>query len=946
MQNATNNPLLIQEKNESVGNIKILSGSTYKHYFFVFNLGNKRAEINVSIAATNKISQQLQEWCIVEPNFLDLDPGESKEITLIFEIPRDIKANSYEYEIFIEAPQQYPGKFARCGQKILVSRPIQEEKWGDVPQFTLNPPVSSERPYCLSIGQKALITIEVENRSQLVDSFELNCPDLDREWFTIRYPERDFNLPGLIVETEGLKLNPGQIGQIYLLLHPPQFTLAGNYIRTIELTSQNRKDLALLDALYLKVLPDDTFNKESIEIKPLKRTLPKEPGEFEIIITNQGNIQRDFQISGKDKRNLFTYNFESELIELLPGQSEQINLAVKPRWFWFWRRPLWGKGLETNLNIEFQNTQDIVLKNPQKHTALPQDIPEVIVIWSRRPLWVLILLIILAASSLLGGSFYLWWILFRLPPLPRIDTFQATTTTDAETEKESVILNLQILNPQQLERIKVVRTDENNSKKYQIFNTSRQCNANNLEECISQELTSVCNIENKNLNCQQIPVNIKNPGNYTFELQLFPKEIRKPLNKRDSRRVSDSKLANTISLAPRPIAQISTESSSLAAKSSYKKSESEYLEFKWDINNFSQLQRINIISQENDSNKKQVYSYLISQTTRQPVATNPEQRQDNLICSDLDKNSKRCLWSIPSSLIPAGNYTFEVELYSQNNLKKPSSRISTKNTITIFPKPLPEIKEFNSTYQSYQEEESILLNWAISNPSQIQYLTISAISSNNNSSREITRYYLNELSSTCSVTKDRDLELLICDQIPIGILPVGNYNLQMIVVANQEEKEIKVTQQTNTISIEPMPFEIVSFSINGKEVQQGGTYLYTRQKNLPTILNVAWSVRGGRNLNIELLPLPGDRNPNGSLRYSLSPQSERETIALQVTNQLGKQKTHSVIIQAYTSKSPTQSPITSPINNRESDSRQTPFSPPSFPEQTSPEPLEIDPQPD
>ena len=53
-----------------------------------------------------------------------------------------------------------------------------------------------------------------------------------------------------------------------------------------------------------------------------------------------------------------------------------------------------------------------------------------------------------------------------------------------------------------------------------------------------------------------------------------------------------------------------------------------------------------------------------------------------------------------------------------------------------------------------------------------------------------------------------------------------------------------------------------------------------------------------------------------------------------------------MIIQAYTSKSPTQSPITSPINNRESDSRQTPFSPPSFPEQTSPEPLEIDPQPD
>ncbi|MGF1490449.1 MAG: hypothetical protein ACFBSE_25445 [Prochloraceae cyanobacterium] len=943
MQNVINNPLLIQEKDSEVGNVKIESGSTYKHYFFVYNLGNKKAEINISIAATNKLSQELQKWCTVNPNFIELEAGESKEIAIIFEIPREVLPNNYEYEIFIEAPQQYPGNFDRCFQKILVYRPIQEDKWGDIPQFTLNPPVSSNQPYCLSIGEKLTIAIEVENRSQLVDSFELSCPDLDREWFTVKYPERDFNLPGLIVETEGLKLNPSQIGKIYLLLHPPQFTLAGNYIRTIKLTSQNREDLALLDALYLKVLPDATFNKESIEIKPSQRILPQESGQFELIITNQGNIKRDLKITAKDKRNLFAYDFDSEIIKLLPGQSEQINLTVKPRWFWFWRRPLWGEGLETNLNFEFYDTRrDESIFPTQQTVSLPQELPEVKVTWERRPLWVLIVLIALAVTGLLSGSFYLWWILFRLPPLPKIDIFQANKTIDRQTVKESIILDWQIRNPQQLDKIILVRTDENNSKQYQTYNISRECNSENLINCIPQELISFCKIETKNINCQQIPLDIKNPGNYTFEIKLFPQEIRKTFNKRESSRVADSEISNTIFIEPIPVAQISTENSSLSVKSNYKKSERESIELKWDIDRFDLLRRINIIRQQNNTDKKQVYSYLISLETGQLVNTNPEESEDKIICSNLDKNSKRCLWTIPSQSIPAGDYTFEIELYSQNNLKEPSARISTKNTVTILPLPLPQVKAFNSTNISYQEEELIFLNWAILNPSQIEYLKLEAISSDDNSSREITRYYLNEISSICSITKDRDLELLTCDRIPLGVLPIGNYTLQMIVVATQEGRETKITQQTNTISIEPMPFEIASFSINGKEIQPGSTYLYTRQKDLPTILDVSWSVRGGNNLKIQLLPLPGNRDRNGSVRYSLSPQSERETISLQVTDRLGEQKTYSVIIQAYISKSPARSP-NNPISNPESDSR---FLPSSLSEPTSPEPLEINPQAD
>ena len=939
MQSVINNPLLLREKESPAGTSPIVeSGSTVERRFVVFNLGKKNAEINISFTVADRKSEQLQQWVTLEPNSITLEAGDSKEISLSFEIPQQATPGNYRYEIFLEAPAQYPDKFFRSSQQIVVDRPQQENKWGEAAKFTLKPPASSNKPYRLKIEQKVEIKIEVENSSLLVDSFELSCPDLETKWYTIHYPERDIELTGLVTETEGLKLNPGKKGEITLVLHPPQSTLAGDYIRTIKLASQNRPDLVLLDALYLKILPDDRLDGDGMEITPLRRTLPQDKGEFEISITNQGNIQRDLTVGIRDEQNLFAYTFKSNQLLLLPTQKETLAFTAKPRWFMFWRRPFWGKGLEVKFAPELQNTEDLVLPETRRPPALPTDVPQGTIVWSRRPLWHLILLITLLVTGVSGTIFFLWWQFFRLPPAPRIKAFGTTKVIDETTETESVVFNWEIDNLEQLQKISITSTDDNNKKEHKSYRNLNECDGNELQKCIPQEIVNFCNIENRILNCQKITTNIEESGKYTFELQLFPKPVRKLFARRNSNQPTDSDLSDTIAIADPAKVQAVSDSGLITSRSTDADGQNELIELRWEIDRFSKLKRINVLAKENGG-KTEVYPYSISEITGNPVPMpGSGQRSDLLACSPIEHrlDAKNCLWSIERSSLPNGDYKFDIELFADNNSDKPSDTLTSKNTITIAPQSsesAPKIEEVNITERSYEEEKDpVLLNWTIANANEIQSIIVKAISSDG-SSRELTTYRnTNAIRQFCS-SATRTRNSLTCRNVPVGTLPAGNYSFELVVIPQQQRENLKIAQKTDTITIQPQPFEITSFTINGKEVKQGSTYLYPRQKGAPVILDVAWSVKGGNNLTIQLLPFDGKQKPKDSLRYSIPAESNREKLTLKVTDRLGQQQTRSILVQPYISNSP----ATSTDN--------IPGSSPSFEDPTRPEPIEIAPQP-
>lgn len=410
-----------------------------------------------------------------------------------------------------------------------------------------------------------------------------------------------------------------------------------------------------------------------------------------------------------------------------------------------------------------------------------------------------------------------------------------------------------------------------------------------MQDCLPKQLNQLCKVEGDNLNCQKLSLGALTPGKYTFELQVFPKKVKKLFRQRNPNQASDSVVTDTLAIAPIPIPQIARQRGLVASKSTYKKAQAEVVKLEWEITEIGKLQKLNVIRQGKDG-KIDVYPYSIAENKKELIATNLGQRRDRLKCSVSGKETKKCQWTISSTDIVAGDSTFKVELFSSKDEEKPSDTLATKNTIAIVPVPLPAIEQFASARTIYKEgSESIKLNWSVKNPQQIEALIVKAISQNG-SSQEVARYqYPSQTSKFCPTPKKAQ-DLLLCNNVSINSLPAGDYTFQLIVDPKQEQKEVEITQKTDTVKIESQLFEIVSFKVNGEEVKQGDTSLHARNKGIPVILDLAWSVKGNKDLKVEVLPLEGEQQASGSLQYTLPPETNRESITLRVTNQQGEQK--------------------------------------------------------
>ena len=923
MLTVTNNPLLVRE-HFSENSEECINGTTVNRHFTVFNLGKEYAEVSISLTATNEKSEPVQNWCSLNPNPVILNPGDSQDVTLTFSVPQQASPNIYKYEVLFEAPEQYPNRFFRCVQELAVSCVEEEPEWGEAPQFDINPISTSDTPCCIAPEERFNIVVKVKNRSHLVDSFELSCPDLEPLWYTVRYPERDLELPGLITNAEGLKLNPNKEGEINLIIHPPSLTLAGDYVRTIQLKSKNRDSLILLEALYLRINSDDRLLSL---LSPELRTLPKERGKFEIEITNLGNLVRELDLQIEDGSGMFSYNLEAKQVRLSPGEINNLSLEAKPRWFMGWRRPLWGEGLRARFNLVADNTYDIVLPETQKPPAIPRSLSSGTLVLSPRPRWQLIALILLATGAIGGLLFSLYWWLFRLPPAPRISNFEAVKTVRKD-ETEAVLLNWRIRNPQQLDRIGIISEGSDNEKD-ETYNSFGSCTEDNLNDCIPQELTKFCQVDGEDIKCDGVVANLSNPGKYTFELQLFPERVKKLLRKRDPSDVIDKESSDSLTVEPPPVPQFSQNLGLLASKPIYKIPTPEPVKLEWEVARYSKIRKLNVLG-KGGGNKVNVYSYIFSEETGDLVPLNPEQR-DSLQCSRTGKDAKTCVWTIPANNIEAENYSFSVEVFDSVNSKQPADIIEAKNTVAIEVKPLPEIKQFTVDENTINEGDSVAFGWEIENPEQIDNIAFKAVSGD--SSTLLARYnYPAQVKEFCPTKVENNR--LRCSSVSTTSLPEGNYRFELVIEPQLEQSE-KIIEQTDTVKIEPkpQPFAIEYLSINGEAIADGKTYLYPEQKNIPTKVDLGWSVTGSPNVKIELLPLGEQTQMNGSIPYYL--EGDREQITLQVTNELGEQQTQTLRIQPYESNSPANSAqkprsvLPAPLNTPQLDA-------PSVPEETFP----------
>ncbi len=541
-----NSPLFIEDVPEN--NNEIRRGSTAKRRLVVKNLGDKRAEIDIWIAAADNKSDPLLRWCTFsEKNPLSIDAKDSKEVTLNFQIPQQATLDLYNYEILVEAAAQYPGKIFRRPQQLRVLSSDQDAEFVNEPAFSIQPVTSSANPLPLQAGAQLQVKVRVENRSRRVDRFYLNCPELTKEWYTVRYPESSLDIPGLVKETDGLELNPGSTGEITLILHPPQYTPSRNYFPTIRLTSNNTEDLVLQDVVYLQILPDDRLN---VEMRPLSRKIPP-PAVFDLELSNQGNIKREITIRAKDEEGLFTYILQPSVVQISAGEKQKVALTVKPKQPW--RRPWWGKGLTSTFNIELE---DALLPNTSKPLALPNNLPQGTLVWQSRPWWLLWLLILLGLAAM-GGVGFAIWLKFFNSQVPEVIKFEATQ--DREGKGDDISLHWEISKPSQVKKVTIIRQEGNveTDRKNFLFPDELKNRNGNCESSLpgmnSGDIQDV-------LKCTVLSQTPQKAGKYTFKIEVYSQQ--------NQQQPASSQITDTITIKPikpLPLPQITEFSSTQPA---------------------------------------------------------------------------------------------------------------------------------------------------------------------------------------------------------------------------------------------------------------------------------------------------------------------------------------------------------------------------------------------
>ncbi|MGA9381497.1 MAG: transcriptional regulator, partial [Phormidium sp.] len=288
------------------GELIVRSGSTIELGVTINNNGNQSALIDVYI---DEASQPIHQWCVSSSERLGLGIGQSSEIIFQIQVPAETLPSTYNYTLVIDAPQNYPEDTPIFHKGRLTVLPfVQEAKTSTDPTFTLQPVTNSTAPIQIQPGETVELLALVHNRSNRVDLFRLVVTDLPNQWYRVIYTE-NFSQVGAIAAASGLELNPGEKGQIQILLTPPADAEAAVYAPTMRLYSVNNPDLVLLDVTYIQVLPIYLLD---IQLLTLIGTVSNQSGVFELRLYNSGNTPRQLILNAKsaDEKEHCTYQIE------------------------------------------------------------------------------------------------------------------------------------------------------------------------------------------------------------------------------------------------------------------------------------------------------------------------------------------------------------------------------------------------------------------------------------------------------------------------------------------------------------------------------------------------------------------------------------------------------------------------------------------------------------
>jgi hypothetical protein len=325
-------------------------------------------------------------------------------------------------------------------------------------------------------------------------------------------------------------------------------------------------------------------------------------------------------------------------------------------------------------------------------------------------------------------AFAIWWNLLRQktpPPLPQVMKFETTAKKYQEAKDNAIRLNWQIMHFQQVEKVTVISLEKNVEvdRKNYLFkdgipqnlqpsknNTIGICESKKSEinssladkkgkQEVSDEkskfnLYSTLFPSNKNvtdqtlvLNCKNIITNAIIAGNYTFKIEVYPKQ--------NSEQFSSQQTTDTIQVIPTkplPLPKITDFSPTklIYQEVSIVKSTKKFtpivtslvpIRLNWNIVNPNQIKELKMVGLGADGSiTSQLQSYLIINN----------QLPDKLkrFCTITSTNLK-CR-NFPTDVNQAGNYTFKMTTVYQNEQAE-TEITKTTDIIKILPKPATSV---------------------------------------------------------------------------------------------------------------------------------------------------------------------------------------------------------------------------------------------------------------
>ncbi|MBV6457992.1 MAG: hypothetical protein HONBIEJF_01113 [Fimbriimonadaceae bacterium] len=180
----------------------------------------------------------------------------------------------------------------------------------------------SEDQVLAEAGSTAPVNIEIANRSDDSDTFEISVEGVDPEWVAVP-------VPTLTIEPRDI-----QTEKVFFKTPRTSESSAGAYPFVLKVRSMTSGEVRSVQGV-LQIKP---FHHISLDLHPRRgKITPLSPEDhFQVTVMNLGNHDENVQLFASDPDDACSYQFEQEQVTVGPGQQKEVELtarAAKRGWF-------------------------------------------------------------------------------------------------------------------------------------------------------------------------------------------------------------------------------------------------------------------------------------------------------------------------------------------------------------------------------------------------------------------------------------------------------------------------------------------------------------------------------------------------------------------------------------------------------------------------------------